>query len=352
MSCECQSARRDLVISGRDLDDDAPILDAAEKFGWQIATKYDAVRVPISEKGTFQSVDGVIDFLISSAAAIDPDEFKGVLMKPRESIEDNISKLIHSQPLEELREGTGKIHEILVNERITTHFQSIVDSDQNIWGFECLMRAKTKEGETISPVEVIEAAHEEALQFRLDRLCRETHLKNAAREDLFDDYKICINFLPTSIYEPEFCLRTTVALANELGIPHEQVIFEVVETENVKEREHLIGILNEYRNKGFGIGLDDVGAGYSSLGFLGDLQPDLIKIDMDIVSGVGEDSHYLDIVDSLVNIGERIGSTVLAEGVEEPEQFEILEDRGVDLFQGYSFGRPNATPQKKASLGG
>ena len=113
--------------------------------------------------------------------------------------------------------------------------------------------------------------------FKLDRLCRESALKTAATKKIAQ--KVFINFIPTSIYDPKFCLKSTEKWAKQLEFDPSQIVFEVVETEKVSDQNHLKKILEYYREKGFQIALDDVGEGYSSLNMLIELEPDIIKVD-------------------------------------------------------------------------
>lgn len=100
---------------------------------------------------------------------------------------------------------------------------------------------------------------------------------------LVKENKVFINFIPTSIYSPQFCLKSTIQLAHELHIDPAQLVFEVVETEKVDDIEHLKTILAYYRDRGFEYALDDVGEGYSTLEMLAELKPKYMKLDMKYV---------------------------------------------------------------------
>jgi EAL domain-containing protein (putative c-di-GMP-specific phosphodiesterase class I) len=179
----------------------------------------------------------------------------------------------------------------------------------------------------------------------LDRVCRETHLVNAGRLNFGAHCRFLINFLPTAIYQPEFCLQTSLAAMRRSGLTPRQVIFEVVETEQVIDTGHLLRILDFYRRNGFGVALDDMGSGYSGLSLLAELQPNLIKIDRQIVSRSVSSTSHRNICASLVRMGHDNGQLVLAEGVETEDEMILMESLGVDLFQGYYFGRPQPHPE-------
>jgi len=156
-----------------------------------------------------------------------------------------------------------------------------------------------------------------------------------------------INFIPTSIYDPEYCLNSTVKWANQLEFDPSQIVFEVVETEFVKDQKHLKKILEYYRSKGFQIALDDVGEGYSSLNMLIELKPDIIKIDRNIIDGIDKNELKQSVYRALFNLAKEHDITVLAEGVETKGELQTINSIGVDLVQGYYFAKPCAEPIRK-----
>jgi EAL domain-containing protein (putative c-di-GMP-specific phosphodiesterase class I) len=238
--------------------------------------------------------------------------------------------------------------DILNNESITSHFQPIIDIKTNtIYGYETLARGVKPDGSLMYPDILFEKSKRNDLNFKLDRLCRESSLKTAATKKVTQ--KVFINFIPTSIYDPEFCLNSTVKWANQLEFDPSQIVFEVVETELVKNQKHLKSILEYYREKGFKIALDDVGEGYSSLNMLIELKPDIIKIDRNIIDGIDKNELKQSVYKALFNLAREHNITVLAEGVETPYELETIKSIGVDLVQGYYFAKPTAEPIRKIS---
>lgn len=233
------------------------------------------------------------------------------------------------------------VDEVIQKELITCHFQPIVDRTEKIFAFEILARFQNEDGTMIYPKEIFTAAKKRGRLYALDRLCRMTAVRYAAKINT----KAFINFIPTSIYSPEHCLKSTVALANELGINSNQFVFEVVETEQVEDLEHLKKILTYYQKKGFQYALDDVGEGFSTIDMLSSLQPHYMKLDMKYVQGVAVDSKKQQIAHLFLNKAIEIGSIPLAEGVETRADFDFLKQIGYQLFQGYYFGKPAPQPK-------
>lgn len=236
----------------------------------------------------------------------------------------------------------GWIDNVIKKELITCHYQPIVDAEGNIFAYEMLSRFKNEDGSMIYPNEIFPAAKSRGRLYALDRVCRMTAVKYAA---VLKDKKAFINFIPTSIYSPEFCLRSTTLLANQLNVDPKQLVFEVVETEQVDDLDHLKKILTYYKEKGFNYALDDVGEGFSTAEVLAELKPKYMKLDMQYVQGVAQETAKQKVALSFLEKAVAVGSVPLAEGVETEEDFRWLKEKGYELFQGYYFGKPEAEPR-------
>lgn len=239
-----------------------------------------------------------------------------------------------------------EVASIIDEKRIKTIFQPIIHvSTGTIYGYEALSRGINKDGSTMSPAELFETAKGMDLLFYLDRICRESAIRSAAHHKITK--KVFINFIPTAIYEPELCLKSTAEVLNEVKLNASQVIFEVVESEKVIDYHHLNHILAYYKNKGYSTALDDIGSGYSDINALLQLKPDYMKIDASVIRDIHTDSVKQAILDDYIENGKRIGLTILAEGVETMMEYEYLKTKAIDLVQGYLFGRPEEVPFKE-----
>lgn len=234
------------------------------------------------------------------------------------------------------------IDEVISKGLVTCYAQPIMTADEEIYAYELLARFLQEDGSLIFPGEIFSAAKSRGRLYALDRLCRMTGVRYAA----LLDKKAFINFIPTSIYSPEHCLKSTVQLANQLDLDPNQLVFEVVETEKVDDINHLKSILAYYKEKGFHYALDDVGEGYSTLELLEELKPHYMKLDMKYVQGVAADIEKQKTAKKSLEQALKMGAVPLAEGIEDREDFEWLRDLGYQLFQGYLFGKP--APIEKA----
>lgn len=234
------------------------------------------------------------------------------------------------------------IDSIIREKYINMHFQPIITSEGNIYGYEMLARFINDDGDIIYPDVIFPAARARGRTFALDRLCRIQGVRQVAR--LQNNQKAFINFIPTSIYRPEYCLKTTTAVANQLNINSERFVFEVVETEKIDDTDHLKSILKYYQDNGFCYALDDVGAGYNTMDLLSDLKPPYVKLDRQFVDGVHTSSDKQAVALAFLDKANEYGAVTLAEGIESAEDFKWLKSHGYQLFQGYLFGKPMPDP--------
>lgn len=234
--------------------------------------------------------------------------------------------------------------EVLREQRLTSHFQPIVSATDtsSVYAFEALARGVELDGGIISPGRIFDAARTTDLLFQVDLACRRSAIRNAAKQGI--QAKVFINFLPSAIYDPVFCLRSTVAAVEAAGLRRDQVVFEVVESEQATDTDHLRSILDYYRGEGFGVALDDVGAGYSSLNMIHELRPDYVKLDMALVQGVDLDPFKATIVAKLLEITQELGIRTVAEGIETQGELEWVSAHGADFVQGFLVQRPSEVP--------
>lgn len=216
-------------------------------------------------------------------------------------------------------------------------YQPIVDiGAERVWGYEALVRGPSGES-AWSVLSRVDADN----RYRFDQACRVKAIETAA--SLFpggEDLKLSINFMPNAVYEPAACLRTSLAAADKAGFPPENIMFEFTEGEKIDDVSHVERIVGEYKRQGFITAIDDFGAGYAGLNLLAKFQPDLIKIDMELVRDIQASPARQVILSGIVWMARALGITVLAEGVESEAEILVLRAAGVRLLQGYYFAKP------------
>jgi EAL domain-containing protein (putative c-di-GMP-specific phosphodiesterase class I) len=213
-------------------------------------------------------------------------------------------------------------------------FQPIVDiKTKTIFAHEALIRGPNGEG----AYTILSKVNNENA-YRFDQACRVKAVKTAAELKLKG--MLSINFMPNAVYRPELCISTTLEAAKKYNFPASNIIFEFTEQEIVEDTKHLLNIVSEYKKLGFKTALDDFGAGYAGLNLLADFQPDIIKIDMNLIRDVDTSKSRQTIIKAVTRMCEELNVTVLAEGVETSNERDILLNFGINLFQGYLFCKP------------
>lgn len=175
---------------------------------------------------------------------------------------------------------------------------------------------------------------------RFDQDCRARAIDQAASLTMAENESLSINFIPNAVANPAACIQRTLRVAEERGFALSRLIFEMTEGERVDNAEELARIFREYKKLGIRTAIDDFGAGYAGLNLLARFLPDIVKIDIDLIRDVDVDQTKQIIVESIVALCHRLGVTPLAEGVETVGERDFLASAGIDLMQGYLFGRP------------
>jgi len=213
-------------------------------------------------------------------------------------------------------------------------YQPIVEfASKSIYAYEALVRGS--QGESAASVL---AQVNDSNRYRFDQACRMKAIEGASKLGMTE--LLSINFLPNAVYRPEVCIRSTFAAARKFNFPIENIIFEVTEGERVQDRQHLVNIFREYHRFGFQTAIDDFGAGYAGLNLLAEYQPDLIKIDMDLVRDIDTNVPRQAIVAGIASICKSLNVRVLAEGIETRAERDFLLSIGITLMQGYWFAKP------------
>ncbi|MFA0767249.1 MAG: hypothetical protein OXFUSZZB_000577 [Candidatus Fervidibacter sp.] len=294
--------------------------------------------------------EAVLERLLSewqeNLSEVEIGETKAALLKTAQPAgQDLTTALLSLRPLNEVVVQLQSLwfHSLLSGQGLFVVFHPLVAlEERRVAAYECLLRARLN-SKVIGAGQLLAAARSLGRLHQLDQLARRTAI-GQGKELLAKGFDLFINFAPNSIYDPKTCLRDTVALCQQLGVDLSQLVFEVIEAEQVRDMAHLKGIIAEYRRQGAKVALDDLGSGYASLRYLAELQPDFVKLDQELVRGAHGDRVRSVLLQAVAEAAHQLGIGVVAEGVETADDANFCRDIGVDLAQGYFFARPASPP--------
>ena len=211
-------------------------------------------------------------------------------------------------------EQLSMLGHILAQGDITTLFQPIVSlSERRILGYEALSRGPSN-SPLHSPINLLATARQAGRLNELEMACRRSACRRYSQGALRG--KLFLNASPETLLEAAHKPGRTLELLNAYGIPAEQVVIELTEQTPTDDFELLDKALHHYRAMGFGIALDDLGAGYSSLRMWSELRPDYVKIDRYFIDGIHQDAVKREFVESILKIARASRAQVIAEGIE------------------------------------
>ena len=235
------------------------------------------------------------------------------------------------------------IEEIIKNELVEIYFQPIVSiRTKRIYAYEALTRCFYKE-KFIPPEILFDLAKQKKLSMQLDLLTRRKAIEKFHEYYLKDkDLILFLNFESHSINSYDlknngYCFTKTI---QELNIPAKNFMLEIKEDE-ITNVEALQNFCHVYKKLGFSIALDDFGTGNSTFDRIDLIKPALIKIDKSLFIDIKNNQINKEIVSAISKMCKNIGTQVLAEGVEDMDAINVAMKKGINLFQGYYFGKPN-----------
>jgi EAL domain-containing protein (putative c-di-GMP-specific phosphodiesterase class I) len=235
-----------------------------------------------------------------------------------------------------LRKRARELRGIIDRGRISTVYQPIMDlRSQTTIGYEALSRGPAGQFET--PDMLFRVAYEAELVMKLERLCRRRALRGLKR--VGPDQLMFINVEPISLFDPKLAASVP---ASHVG----QVVFELTEHAAISDFAMFRQAARLVRQAGFRFAIDDVGSAYSGLRVIAEVEPDFIKLDMELTRGAHSNRVKLDLVKAIAQFCGDAAIPMIVEGIETAAELEAIESIGVHLAQGFLFGRPSNTPQR------
>lgn len=255
---------------------------------------------------------------------------------------ENMRKVIEVTRTRVAEQQRTHLQECLDNQDLRLAVQPIVDAKTEApVAYECLLRSRHPV--LTGPLHVLTAAESHNM---LAAVSQEV-IKRATEwlDHLAPTAKLFMNVHPDELADgPAFLERLTPLRAHA-----DRVVLEITERNRLHGINNWETVVQSLTDAGFALAVDDLGAGYSSLSVLAELQPAYVKVDMSIVRNIDTDSRKQRLVDLLVRFADATDATLVAEGVETEAEAAALRDCGAHLLQGYLFGRPTLRDDDRAA---
>jgi EAL domain-containing protein (putative c-di-GMP-specific phosphodiesterase class I) len=255
------------------------------------------------------------------------------------ALEQAFAGALRERELENRRHAID-LEEVLDRRLVHTVYQPVVHvPSRSVLGYEALTRVARHR---FANTEILfKSAYEIDTLFTLERLCRRKALEGGilpgARQLLF------LNIEPDSLNDPDFVNGDFSKRLAEAGLEPRRIVIEMTERSDVDDYARFRDSLEALRCQGYRLAMDDFGSGHGGLNSIAELSPDYLKMDMALVRDIHRSPIKREIVSTITRFAESTGITVIAEGVEQPEEMHSLLDAGVRCAQGYLFARPEAS---------
>ncbi|HIW31384.1 MAG TPA: EAL domain-containing protein [Candidatus Paenibacillus intestinavium] len=236
-------------------------------------------------------------------------------------------------------------HELLTvlnDQSIHTLYQPIIELDSgNVMGYEALTRGPVH-SILHSPLQLFTIADQFGELHTLERLAQEKAILNARLDSM--QQLLFINISSKMINASELISLKTLEALHSCGYNPHNIVFEITEQSSVDDFAKTRQFLEYYRNQGYRIAIDDVGAGYSSINTIAQLCPDYIKFDRSLIQNIHQDRMKECILEAFVTFTNKMNISLIAEGIELEEELIKLVRMGVKYAQGYLLARPHQNP--------
>ena len=234
------------------------------------------------------------------------------------------------------------LRQLLDSNELQAWFQQVLDLQSgSIVGYEGLIRGPS-DSPLHSPVRLFGEAERLGLADEAEAVARLCVIKRFAELSL--PGKLFLNVSPTSLTHPDLRNGKTAQMIRSVGLTPQQVVIELTENKPFFDVDGIMDALRHFREAGFSIAIDDLGAGFSSLRLWSELLPEIVKLDMHFVQGAHRDSVKYNFLRAIQDIASRCGTQIVAEGIETEEDLLAVRKLGMRYGQGYLIARPAALP--------
>ena len=268
--------------------------------------------------------------------------YRDPMLRAERSIHRALDEAMFMGLRQRTREEDLRAHgldEIIASRQVVTLHQAILDlRTSDVVGQEVFTHGPAgtpfEEGERLFAM-----AERTGRLVELERLSRQRAL-GSARRHLQPGAKLFLNTSARALRDTDVAGAGFVRMVDLSGLRHDEVVLEITERLTKEERGPYQTILHDLKRQGFGIAIDDVGAGYASLQTLVEMEPDYLKFDIALVRGIDRSSIKRSLLETVVDLSRRIGAKVVAEGIEAEPELTTLRDMGVPLGQGRFLAAP------------
>ncbi len=234
-----------------------------------------------------------------------------------------------------------KIRTALNSDKIFFNLQPQYDINHNLRGFEALARMKDDDGSFISPADFIPVAEKTGLVDRIDMRVFELSMEflEKVTRETGTEVMMSVNVSVRHLMKNTF-IEDIKNILKAHNIAPERVEIEITESIMIDSAEKALQRINEIKAMGMKVAIDDFGTGYSSLSYLNNFPSDLLKIDKAFIDQMNMSESSKQYVAMIISIGHILHLKVISEGVESPDQVEVLKKIGCDYIQGFVWGKP------------
>lgn len=234
-------------------------------------------------------------------------------------------------------ERVARLRTILAAEEIRTLMHPVFDIEtMEVIGYEALSRGPV-DSEFERPDKLFAIAYDADLVMRLERVCRKRALDMA--KTMPEGRLLFLNVEPEAVADPHL-RETASAFPQGGGVDPHSIVLEITERAAVSDFAAFRSTLEYIRALGFSVAVDDAGAGYGSLQCLAEVHPEWLKVDISLVRGCDGDDVRAALIDSLVTFASRVGSKLIAEGIETEAELDRVRSLGVRYAQGFLLATP------------
>ncbi|MBU3014894.1 GGDEF domain-containing phosphodiesterase [Poseidonibacter lekithochrous] len=235
---------------------------------------------------------------------------------------------------------TKQLKSAFIRDNIEVYFQPLINNKTlKVDKYECLVRLIDDEGKVVAPFFFLDISKKSNQYTKLTKVVIEKSFKKF--EHL--DFEFSVNISYEDIEDPSF-LDFIKNMLQKYNVSN-KVVFEILEDENVKDYSHLILFVDQIKDLGCKVAIDDFGSGYSNFEHILKMNIDYLKIDASLIKNIATDENSYQITKTIVEFAKNLNLQTIAEYVENKEIFELTKELGVDYSQGYYFSPPIADPK-------